>query len=161
MQDSLRIQFEGLSKFAQKAMVIAEYGLHMTDQIPQTNYTGRDTFPTGSFVAKDITQQIMADFDAALFSACQNIKQPRSNDYLAPQMLNMDFPAPDYPGPKLPPRKPATNLVWDASVEASDLQAPIQSSSSGQRQDSTQPNVAPSAEPIRPALPNYLEENPW
>jgi hypothetical protein len=152
LQESLRIQFEGLSKFAQKAMVIAEYGLHLSDQIPQTNYSGRDTFPTGSFVAKDITQQIMADFDAALYTTNQNIKRnSRSNDYLAPQLLNV-APAPDYPGPKLPPR-----AKQDTGVGNVNLQSPLQPSSSGQFAEAS---IAPSAEP-KPTLPNYLEDNPW
>jgi Eisosome component PIL1 len=156
LQESFRIQFEGLSKFAQKAMVIAEYGLHMSDQIPQTNYSGRDTFPTGSFVAKDITQQIMADFDAALYNTNQNIKlNPRSNDYLAPQLLNMP-PAPDYPGPKLPAR-----AKQDTGVGNVNLQSPLQASSSGQCAQASI-TIAPSAEPsAKPSLPNYLEDNPW
>jgi hypothetical protein len=151
-----------------KAQHIAAFQMHLGEQIPQIRLKPEDELHFPTYHSRDITQQIIYDFENAMYSVPKKI--PKGEGYLAPQLLNLD--AMDFDSQK---HESANQVLWDVSVEMIEEKPSAKTGSSSEILNTslngtssrtpvpvaTIPIVETYLPPKSSFVPNTLTDNPW
>ncbi|KAJ3195771.1 hypothetical protein HK101_011113 [Irineochytrium annulatum] len=117
MRDAFRILFAGYAELARKMAAVATFGTHLADQIPQGTLLPGQVLPP--FNNANVTDQIMADFNAALKGqppeSILSLNRGSSSPTSADATMILTGPAGDQ-SPVPPPKNHLVNRTSNTSI---------------------------------------------